>query len=468
MSQSPLDTLSENEQQALAQLAKQKASNGITRRGALKGAGILGLGSLVGGGGVLAAQESVEPVSAQAAGGNVGNASSPVDVFAESVDAEDVDNIVMLPEVDGTSLNAKWDNIRSGWTAGESKYVVIPPVDESEDSGRTDVLTLPNGRDVWRQTGALTITNAENNLWLVAGRSNIGSDGVFPSFIDISDGSNKPENIDIWGGFWRNIDGDVTDLLTSTGFSRVRLHSMKAGSNGTDFRSGIRINTDDHPAEELVLRDFQGEVFSDSGVYVEGTNNPANNPFIDGVRSNGQDAVRIVGAHNNPVVKRVRDTGTGPSRSRVRFEVTANGRTDHGYVEDVCGFQNIPSVQIVDTSGGTGTKHRELAMAQLETANNETIVDADYVNGLDVSLPSSDLNYTVALDDVEEANIDAEFPGLSVTTTANTVRAVINGWGVNNGNPTSTGQWFGNGYEGLRVLDTTGPTKYLYRNAGWV
>jgi len=87
MSENPLDTLSEDEQQALVDLARASESNKLSRRDAMKALGMLGLGGLVGTGGAKVVQESVEPAAAQASG-SVGTSGSPVDVFAESVDAE--------------------------------------------------------------------------------------------------------------------------------------------------------------------------------------------------------------------------------------------------------------------------------------------------------------------------------------------------------------------------------------------
>lgn len=51
---------------------------------------------------------------------------------------------------------------------------------------------------------------------------------------------------------------------------------------------------------------------------------------------------------------------------------------------------------------------------------------------------------------------------------ANAVRCVINGLGINVGDPTSTGQWNANGQEGVMVRDTGGSTVYIYAGGAWV
>ena len=47
-------------------------------------------------------------------------------------------------------------------------------------------------------------------------------------------------------------------------------------------------------------------------------------------------------------------------------------------------------------------------------------------------------------------------------------RIVRNGWGKNNGDPSTTGQWNGEGYEGASVVDTSNSQKYVYRDGSWI
>lgn len=46
-------------------------------------------------------------------------------------------------------------------------------------------------------------------------------------------------------------------------------------------------------------------------------------------------------------------------------------------------------------------------------------------------------------------------------------RALIDGWGVNKGDPNTTGDWTGNGVEGCGVVDSVNSAKYVYRNGKW-
>jgi hypothetical protein len=46
-------------------------------------------------------------------------------------------------------------------------------------------------------------------------------------------------------------------------------------------------------------------------------------------------------------------------------------------------------------------------------------------------------------------------------------RTVVNGWGTNAGDPTSTGAWNGNGHHGVSVYDTDGGDRYTYLDGAW-
>jgi len=51
---------------------------------------------------------------------------------------------------------------------------------------------------------------------------------------------------------------------------------------------------------------------------------------------------------------------------------------------------------------------------------------------------------------------------------ADAIRTVINGWGQNSGDPSTTGQLSGDGVEVLAVADTTNSTKYVYSGGSWI
>lgn len=62
---------------------------------------------------------------------------------------------------------------------------------------------------------------------------------------------------------------------------------------------------------------------------------------------------------------------------------------------------------------------------------------------------------------------DTNFGTARYNHNSNAVRCLINGLGINVGDPTSTGQWNSNGVEGAMVVNTSANTIYIYANAAW-
>jgi hypothetical protein len=70
----------------------------------------------------------------------------------------------------------------------------------------------------------------------------------------------------------------------------------------------------------------------------------------------------------------------------------------------------------------------------------------------------------VELGDGTDIRIDIDYESRFI---GGVTRSVWDGLGYNDGDPSSTGQWSGNGYEGLRVRDTTNNNTYLYNDGSW-
>lgn len=394
-----------------------------------------------------------------------------------SLSIEGVNNIHILPEVDGSTLNAKWDNLTSGWTDGETHAVFIPPVDQDNDGGRDDTVTLGNGIVCWDMDGAITIDNDRDNVVINAFRSNISHDSAnsFTNFIEIIDGSNKPENVDIHGGLWR-CNGGVTNLIQTTGGSRIRLYSVKGGatSNG-NFDRGVYAVSDDHEIGEIVVDEMQGSVFDEATIEIDGTANQASNSKVSQVRGSGnQDVVLVRGDTFDITAEGVSQTATNtPTRSGVRLEATSNGRPDNCRVEDVSVFSSgVVAMSTGDTTGGTQSRLREISCENLSVGNGETVASLDWIQGCpDLDIGGTDLSWTIDVGVNSNAfDCGVKFGGSDVTLNrgANAARIVSNGTGINAGNPVNTGQWNGNGYEGLVVRDTTNNTTYVHIGGGFV
>lgn len=125
MTANPLEGLSEDEQQALAELAQARVESSITTRDFLKAAGVIGTGAVLGGGAIeLATQDAAADASTTDDDGDVGQPGDRVDVYADGVDANSVDT-------DDASIAPDFDETIP-FTAGQTRDRVIDPASTSD------------------------------------------------------------------------------------------------------------------------------------------------------------------------------------------------------------------------------------------------------------------------------------------------------------------------------------------------
>jgi len=94
---------------------------------------------------------------------------------------------------------------------------------------------------------------------------------------------------------------------------------------------------------------------------------------------------------------------------------------------------------------------------QVEPVNGGDVQNCRFT-GIVRNNSTADVNIKGGTDNVFDLTYDT-LQGQSKGT-----RSVINGLGYNSGNPQSTGQWNGNGIEGVKVRDTDNQNTYLYNN----
>lgn len=91
--QSLLGELTEQEQQTLVELAKKHTDSGLTRREAIAASGAVLSGAAIGGGGAAAMTGNAAAAASTSDGdGDIGSPSNRVDVFAQAVDTDEVNN----------------------------------------------------------------------------------------------------------------------------------------------------------------------------------------------------------------------------------------------------------------------------------------------------------------------------------------------------------------------------------------
>lgn len=377
-----------------------------------------------------------------------------------SVSTADLSNVHILPKIDGSTLNAKWDNLRSSFVGGESYAILIPPPEDGSDPAAGE---FANGTHYWKVDAPLTFNNVENFGDIYCFRTNIVNDGTLSRFLDIG-ATEKPENIDIRGGTWRCKDGGATEIARVHSGARIRFHGLKAGANtSTVFERGIHATAASGAVDTLTVRDFQGGVFSDATIVMDGQSSTNANYLIDSVRGSGQDVVRLRGDAPHGTVRHIRGTFDDPvTRAGVRCEVTSVDRPDNATIEDVVmSGSGVTAVQAVDTSGGSGFRHRELTIRDLSVPSGETVLEADYCDGCDFDIGTTDLPFTISITNTEDSRVDFDGRRMTLNESGNT-RLVRNGYGVNAGDPRAAGQWENRGWDGLVVRDTTNSVTYRH------
>lgn len=133
MTDSPLSQLNKEEQEALAELAKGRVNGNISRRDALQAAGVLGIGSLIGGGAGIAATDSAKA----APQGNVGTSSDPIaNGYFDSLDADE--GVINNPSISTTNFLESPLRIKGAAANGGGHGISLVPYDDGTYNSNSD------------------------------------------------------------------------------------------------------------------------------------------------------------------------------------------------------------------------------------------------------------------------------------------------------------------------------------------
>lgn len=172
---------------------------------------------------------------------------------------------------------------------------------------------------------------------------------------------------------------------------------------------------------------------------------------------NGEHGLSDVGADN--IHKGYQITGNALSGI---YSENGNGQFCNGYVSDndqhginiESGAEQLVQGNLVDqNSQGTG------GYEDIRVNNSDTKLVNNHVNPAGVGgwlITSNAVDIRITDEDINWDDL-----------TDNGLRTVLNGVGLNAGDPGAGGDWNGNGYEGVTVRDTTNANTYLYNNSTW-
>lgn len=235
----------------------------------------------------------------------------------------------------------------------------------------------------------------------------------------------------------RDIDIDATIEIEDDASSAVGVR-LEEGQN---ISLNLQIHGNGQLQHGIIAMPQEGDITDlhiTDETYIENCLNVG--AFLAG-HSNRIARVRIGGTYKN----NGHDTGSGSAgRSGVRIDQIASGPN----ITDV----TLGAIQAYDDQG-TQTQRRGLHVDECAR------IDAQNVNlfnndGFDVYVGSA----------ATDVSVSGDWADISDDGT----RTVLNGWGENAGDPSTTGQWNGSGYEGAAVVDTSNSIKYVYRSGNWV
>jgi len=121
-------------EERISELEDQNSNAGHNRRDVLKAGGVLGLGTLLGGGGATALTKSVDSAEASHGADYVGEESAPVDVYAHdiiganSVDTDELSNVQIVDPELGDGASDATQGIKDAINnAGANGMIFVPP-----------------------------------------------------------------------------------------------------------------------------------------------------------------------------------------------------------------------------------------------------------------------------------------------------------------------------------------------------
>lgn len=174
---------------------------------------------------------------------------------------------------------------------------------------------------------------------------------------------------------------------------------------------------------------------------------------------------------------RVKSSGGSGSPWGIIERCRIRGQPQTGVRLGVDGGNSVNAWEIrnslINADSGSGTaiqlygNDNTLSSSLDVTTADVGVVDTGIRNEIKNRLESIGTTY-IDVSNATDARVEPRNDGILPTCNLNGTRIRVYGWGENAGDPNTTGQWNGNGEEGVAVVDTTNNVKYVYRGGSWV
>ncbi len=342
-------------------------------------------------------------------------------------------------------------------------YWSFPPGDGSESA--------TNSEGWWEVDSPLVFDNVANRGRILAFGSFIVATADMQTLVDISDASNKPEGTRFYGGQWCAGDVSLTSIFRSTGVSDAVFADLNVnlfGTGSVDY--GFDFESSDGALSNNDWRNVEANSISETSIRIRNGGSGITINTIESL-SSGSSAqpnqhVEIVGDVDRTTVEGVFSTSTS---SAVLLASDSTGYPTKIDISEVHADGGV-ALTTEDRSGGSSATIRGITAEKLHGPANGTAVNLDYIENADVHVATQYQPEIIVGADAQNIDIDlveaAVNPTWSIDASAS--RITRNGVGENEGDPNSTGQWNGNGYEGAVVVDTTNGVAYHYLGGSWV
>lgn len=361
--------------------------------------------------------------------------------------------------IDGTTGNI----IKSSTTAKTTFQAVIDAIDDTD------------GGKIFIKDGTYNCT--DQKLMVISDKNNLLIQGMGPSTKLVTANTS-------------GVEGDIISLeVSSTGCSNIVIKDLYMDLTST---TGTDSPIDSDGTDHLIIRNC----FMDSnikGIVLDAstTNATIDSCFIN-VDGSGSPGIHILGSSTNTTVTGCHIDCNGAAQSiGIKADATIGANlignhiyncgwfgffvTDNssdafnifGNVTDTCAYNGIKVLRADNCNimGNTFISCSDYGI-YLSGSSGQECLNCNAI-GNSIIDSSKGIKWEYTTDCVLHSNHLHNVSGTTFYDNGNNTRMAFNNLGENAGNPTSTGDWNGNGIEGIMVRDTSNNKTYIYADGGF-
>jgi len=277
------------------------------------------------------------------------------------------------------------------------------------------------------------------------------------------------------GGLWLNqgtrLKVTNSHIVGNDG-NQIRIHSSRSNFNSLTLSGGTRgiyLSTDSagNGGDNNIINNVIFGGHSEAAITVnQATEKP--NTFSEISHHSDNTSFEGIEGVTGKITYKL-SHWAGFDRQAIRLRSSSN-KVEGGTVTD-WGISSSSYGALV-ISGGNNNIIKDVTFRESrENGRNELIrIDGGNNNIINAEVYGDESWNVGLLNNASDNIINIPQLNWSNLTLTNETRTVLNGVGRNSGDPSSTGDWNGHGYEGVRVIDTSASPNVLYEyaNGSWI